>query len=74
MSYFSKKNYGSPVSAALQGDVERALVGVRADITAASTYAPGDPASWASPAPTTLADALDRLAAYLATVGGSPVP
>jgi hypothetical protein len=34
------------------------------------SYAPAVPANWASPAPTTIAEALDRIAAKLGTLGG----
>ena len=37
-------------------------------------YGTGTPASWAGAAPTNAGDALDRLAAQLAAVGGAPVP
>ena len=38
------------------------------------TYVPADPTDWASPAPTTLSDAVDRLANALRAQSGSPVP
>lgn len=38
-------------------------------------YTPSTDASWSSPAPQTLQDALDRMAALLKTLnGGSPIP
>lgn len=58
------------------GSLRRALdaVGQRTAELGTMPYAAGTPASWASPAPTTVASALDRLAAEVATLAGAPVP
>lgn len=37
-------------------------------------YAPMTPSNWASTPPTTITEALDRLAAYLDAYTGNPVP
>lgn len=49
----------------LQGNVEAALSRVRKDVDAKTdgSYTPANAADWASPPPTTIAEALDRLAA-----------
>lgn len=52
----------------LEGNMQRHLDGVRADM---QTYTPGNAAHWVAPAPTTIAQALDRLAA---AGGVTPVP
>lgn len=62
-------------AATLQRDVTAALERTRAAAeSAAESYEPADPSSWASPPPTTQDEALDRLAAQLAALGGVPVP
>jgi hypothetical protein len=55
--------------AELEDRIQRALERVRARTTELGTmpYTPSTPANWTSPAPTTVAEALDRLA-----VGGGP--
>jgi hypothetical protein len=50
-------------SARLQRDVRDALGQLRVDVDRSSAYTPSTPADLASPAPTTIGDALDRLAA-----------
>lgn len=58
------------------GSIRRALdaVGQRTAQLGTMPYAPSTPASWAAPAPTTVAAALDRLAAEVAVLSGAPVP
>ena len=65
-----------PASQASWGSMRRALdaVGARTAQLGTMPYQAGSAASWAAPAPTTVAQALDRLAAQLAAVGGVPVP
>jgi hypothetical protein len=59
----------------LERSVQTHLDGLRGDMTRLSAsdiaYTPGDSTDWVSPAPTTLAQALDRLAA---AGGVTPVP
>lgn len=59
-------------SAQLHGDLERALGTMGGEISATQTYSPSNASHWASPAPSTLAEAIDRLAAaYVAAHGGT---
>lgn len=53
------------------GGIEERIDGLDASQIA---YTPGDSSNWVAPAPTTLKEAADRLADYLATVGGGAVP
>lgn len=41
---------------------------------AAAAYTPATPLNWVGPAPTTVAGALDRLAAVVSVSGGTPIP
>lgn len=65
-----------PQSQAAWGSLRRALdaVGERTAAIGEGPYTPATAADWASPAPTTIADALDRLAAQVAVLGAAPVP
>jgi hypothetical protein len=55
------------------GDVARDMSTVegRLDALEAGSYTPGDSSDWAAPAPTTIAEALDRIAAAVATAHGA---
>lgn len=56
-------------------DTELALKRVRDDINATAAYTVGASASWAGTPPATIAEAIDRIAAYIAGAGHStPVP
>ncbi len=61
------------------GGVQRALDGIAVDLDgleeSAAAYTPGDATDWASPAPTTIKAALDRLADKVRALnGGTPIP
>lgn len=66
---------GRPELSALEGAVRDMGVDLHRQMTSLDaseiSYSPGDAADWVSPAPTTLAEALDRLAA---AGGVTPVP
>ena len=63
-------NVGDPVQPQ-DADTQAAR---NAAILAALAYAPAQPGDWAGPAPATLAEALDRLAAIVSTNGANPIP
>ena len=44
------------------------------NVNISNKYAPGAPASWAGTPPSTISSALDRIAAAVATLRGSPIP
>lgn len=48
-------------------DIEAAFARQRTDLQT-QAYAPGGAANWTAPAPTTVTEALDRLAAWASTV------
>lgn len=56
---------GRPELTGLERSVQEQLDGVRADMQA---YTPGVPGNWATRAPTTVAEALDRIAAALGPI------
>lgn len=63
-------------TAQMHGDLERALGTLGSEInsaqSAAESYSPGNASHWSSPAPSTVAEAIDRLAAaYVAAHGGT---
>lgn len=47
---------------------------VDAQVGTAMSYSPSAPADWAGAPPTSVAAALDRIAAQLAIIGGGPIP
>lgn len=48
---------------------------IQTSLDQTTLYQPKAPAKWANPAPTTLFDAIDRLAALLVTLNsGTPIP
>lgn len=56
----------TPGNEVVEGNVDRALQRMRADLDASAqprSYTPANPGDWASPPPTTIQEALDRLAA-----------
>ena len=57
----------------LHADAEFAMKRIRDDINADAVYSPAAAASWAGTAPTTIAQALDRLAAAY-TISHAAVP
>lgn len=65
---------------ALESNVQRALEGVRAHTgelatsAQANAYTAGTSGNWTAPAPTTHAEAIDRLAAAVAGLLGTPIP
>lgn len=68
MTEFNKRFGLPPGAAALRNDVEDALSRQRTSLTTElEAYDPGDPSQWASPPPTTVREALDRLAKAGAT-------
>lgn len=58
---------GSPDLVRLEGNVQRALSQAQEAAEAAAAYTPADATAWASPPPTTVQEALDRLAAVAAS-------
>lgn len=58
---------GNPAHVQLEGNVQRALGEAQAAADAAAAYSPSDPAAWTAPPPTTVKEALDRLAAVAAS-------
>lgn len=68
---------GAPELESIERRVQEQLdrVGQHADTLSDGSYTAGDSSDWDSPAPTTIADALDRLASLARTLnGGTPVP
>jgi hypothetical protein len=65
-----------PVLEKISRDTETSETALSSAAGAGGTsYTPGAPGDWASPAPTTVQSALDRLAAIARTLnGGTPVP
>lgn len=55
----------------LQGDLDEAFSSIRTDLDAAGNYAPARAADWQSPPPTTLAEALDRIAYHVSSGAGA---
>jgi hypothetical protein len=53
---------------ALEGNVQRALDQVRGRVDTLNAYSPAAPADWTGSPPTTLAEALDRIAAALGPI------
>lgn len=74
MSDFSKHSLGKGASI-LQGETERSVRKLRKSFEELDAlgvaYVPADAADWVDPPPTTVAEALDRLAA---AGGTTPVP
>jgi hypothetical protein len=66
----------SPADQAAWGSHQRALASVGRDVAALERgpYTPGLAASWSGTPPTTIAEALDRLAALLKTLNGGVGP
>ncbi len=63
-SDFSKSPGLSGQANMLQANVDRAFLLTKQNaITEAQAYSPADPSDWADPPPSTVAEALDRLAA-----------
>jgi hypothetical protein len=69
---------GNPDHVGLETNVRRALDQARQQTADAATsvesYAPASSGSWAAPAPTTQDVALDRIAAAVAGILGTPIP
>ena len=72
MSDLTKRNYGGQTSR-LQGDMERALAGIRGDVDASDDYTPEDPDFW-DPQPTTKTEALNRIVRWLNDRHGGDMP
>jgi hypothetical protein len=73
-----KEGYVTYGSAAIAGDlsefqVDGAVV-LAVDKTGKISYTPATPGDWAATAPANLQDAIDRLAAQVASLGATPVP
>lgn len=66
---------GNPDHSTLEGNIRRSFDQVTAGVNGLAatgiSYVPGNPSDWVSPAPTTVQQALDRLAA---AAGAHPVP
>lgn len=62
MSDSGKRRY-SGATDRLFSDVEQAINRVRGDINATAAYEASNPSHWSGSPPTTIAEALDRLAA-----------
>lgn len=56
----------------LNDQTSATLATLRTDVDAASTYTVADATDWTGTAPTTIAEALDRIAAALAGLGAPP--
>lgn len=67
-----KRDYGG-LGNKLHADINRSMHSIDERIAATSTYTPATPGDWADPPPSTIAEALDRLAAAFAGEH-SPVP
>jgi hypothetical protein len=67
---FRLESTGAPGADAIESNVQRALDAVRArtDAIAAQPYTPGTPGDWTGAAPTTIGEALDRIAAALGPI------
>lgn len=63
------------VQGLLQGNIEKAFTKVRKDIDAAGNYTPSGAVGvvWASPAPTTVSEALDRIAKAVSSGTSGPI-
>lgn len=72
----TRRPYGGSVGR-LQGDVERGMAGIRADLDELAFEALDDDADWAPPAPATVHEALRRLAYHIRSNGnggGTNIP
>jgi hypothetical protein len=69
VSDFSVRNI--PGLGQLQAEIERTTTKLAGRLDSAGDYTPGDPDKWADPPPTSITDALDRLAKAIAD-GTSP--
>ena len=65
---FRLESTGAPGMDALEGNVQRALDQVRGRVDTLNAYSPAAPADWTGSPPTTLAEALDRIAAALGPI------
>lgn len=67
MSDFSRRVLPG-IQGLVQGDIEEAFSSVRRDLDAAGSYSPAVAADWSGTPPSTIAEALDRIAAALGPI------
>lgn len=74
MTDFSRRNYrGGTPFAGLQNDVERTVGNLRKDMTGSGIPFESDGISFADPQPTTVGEAIRRIAAAVAAGASGPI-